>query len=163
MKFEIIELTRLSGNKATVYSLLINDEELTLFDKFIEENDDNFSDEIDSIFDTLNKIGQKFGAKREFFKENEGKLGDLVCALYDTPNSNLRLYCIRLGNAVIILGSGGYKPKTIRALQEDAKLTQENYLLRQFSELLHQKILEGEIYWNGDMELNGNLIIDTDE
>ena len=163
MKFEIIELTRLSGNKATVYSLLINDEELTLFDKFIEENDDNFSDEIDSIFDTLNKIGQKFGAKREFFKENEGKLGDLVCALYDTPNSNLRLYCIRLGNAVIILGSGGYKPKTIRALQEDAKLTQENCLLRQFSELLHQKILEGEIYWNGDMELNGNLIIDIDE
>ena len=163
MKFEIIELTRLSGNKATVYSLLINDEELTLFDKFIEENDDNFSDEIDSIFDTLNKIGQKFGAKREFFKENEGKLGDLVCALYDTPNSNLRLYCIRLGNAVIILGSGGYKPKTIRALQEDAKLTQENYLLRQFSELLHHKMLEGEIYWNGDMELNGNLIIDTDE
>lgn len=163
MKFEIIELTRLSGNKATIYSLLVNDEELTLFDKFIEENDDKFQNEIDSLFDTLNKIGRKYGAKREFFKENEGKLGDLVCALYDTPNSNLRLYCIRLGNAVIILGSGGHKPKTIRALQEDAKLTQENYLLRQFSELLHQKILEGEIYWNGDMELNGNLIIDTDE
>ncbi len=163
MKFELVELSRLSGRKATIYSLIINDDELTLFDKFIEENDEHFPDEIDSIFDTLDKIGKKYGTAREFFKENEGKLGDLVCALYDTPHSNLRLYCIRLGNAVIILGGGRHKSKTIRKLQEDATLREANYLLRTFSELLHQKILEGEIYWNGDMELNGNLIIDTDE
>lgn len=163
MKFELVELSRLSGRKATIYSLIINDDELTLFDKFIEGNDEHFPDEIDSIFDTLDKIGKKYGTAREFFKENEGKLGDLVCALYDTPHSNLRLYCIRLGNVVIILGGGGHKSKTIRKLQEDATLREANYLLRTFSELLHQKILEGEIYWNGDMELNGNLIIDTDE
>lgn len=163
MKFELVELPRLSGKKSTIYSLIINDDSLTLFDKFIEENDPKFPDEIDSIFDTLNKIGHKYGASREFFKENEGKLGDLVCALYDTPNSNLRLYCIRLGNAVIILGGGGHKPKTIRALQENPKLTKENELLRIFSELLHQKMLDKEIYWNGDMELNGDLIIDTNE
>jgi hypothetical protein len=163
MKFELVELTRLSGKKATFYSLILDDEEMTLFDKFIEENDAEFSDEIDSIFDTLTKIGKKYGAAREFFKENEGKLGDLVCALYDTPHSNLRLYCIRLGNAVIILGNGGYKSKTIRALQESPKLKKENELLRVFSELLHKKMLDGDIYWNGDMELNGDLIIETDE
>ncbi len=163
MKFEIVELNRLSGRKATVYSLIIDDDEVTLFDKFVDENDEQFPDEIDSIFETLNKIGKKYGNARQFFKENEGNLGDLVCALYDTPNSNLRLYCIRLGNAVIILGSGGHKPKTIRTLQEDAKLKETNYLLRTFSDLLHKKMLNGEIYWNGDMELNGNLIIDSDE
>jgi hypothetical protein len=163
MKFELVELTRLSGRKSTFYSLIINDDEVTLFDKFIEENDAEFPEEIDSIFDTLTKIGEKYGASRAFFKENEGKLGDLVCALYDTPHSNLRLYCIRLGNAVIILGSGGYKPKMIRALQESPKLKEENELLRVFSELLHKKMLDGDIYWNGDMELNGDLILETDE
>lgn len=163
MKFELVELSRLFGRKATVYSIIIDDEEQTLFDKFIEENDEQFPDEIDSIFDTIDKIAKKYGNSRQFFKENEGNLGDLVCALYDTPNSNLRLYCIRLGNAVIILGSGGHKPKTIRALQENDKQKDTNYLLRFFSQVLHQKMLDGEIYWSNDMELNGNFIIDTNE
>lgn len=163
MKFELVELSRLSGKKATIYSLLINDDELTLFDRFIEENDEQFTDEIDSIFDTIYKIGHKYGAARQFFKENEGKLGDLVCALYDTPNSNLRLYCIRLGNAVIILGGGGYKPKGIRAFQEVTNLQEANYLLRQFSELLRQKMIDGDLFWKNDMELSGNFIFDTDE
>ena len=163
MKFELVELTRLSGKKATIYSLLLDDEEITLFDKFVEENDEQFPEEIDSIFETIKKIGNRHGNSRNFFKENEGKLGDLICALYDTPNSNLRLYCIRLGNAVIILGGGGYKPKNIRAFQEDETLKDANYILRTFSHLLHQKMLEGDIYWQGDMELDGNLTIDTDE
>ncbi len=163
MTLELVELFRLSGKKATIYSLIVDNEDLTLFDKFIEENDDIFSVEIDSIFDTIHKIGNKYGAARHFFKENEGKLGDLVCALYDTPLSNLRLYCIRLGSAVIILGGGGHKPKAIRTLQENKKLSESNYLLRQFSEILHQKMIDGEIYWNNDSELAGNFIFDTDE
>lgn len=162
MKFELVELSRLSGKKATIYSLLINDDELTLFDRFIEENDEQFSEEIDSIFDTIYKMGHKYGAARQFFKENEGKLGDLICALYDTPNSNLRLYCIRLGNAVIILG-GGHKPKSVRAFQEVKSLQEANYLLRKFSELLRQKMIDGDLFWENDMELNGNFIFDTDE
>lgn len=163
MKFELVELSRLSGKKATIYSLLINDDELTLFDRFIEENDEQFSEEIDSIFDTIYKMGHKYGAARQFFKENEGKLGDLICALYDTPNSNLRLYCIRLGNAVIILGGGGHKPKSVRAFQEVKSLQEANYLLRKFSELLRQKMIDGDLFWENDMELNGNFIFDTDE
>jgi hypothetical protein len=163
MKFELVELTRLSGKKATIYSLILDDEEMTLFDKFVKENDEQFPEEIDSIFETIKKNGNRHGNGRNFFKENEGKLGDLICALYDTPNSNLRLYCIRLGNAVIILGGGGHKPKDIRAFQEDTTLKEANYLLRTFSELLHQKMLEGDIYWQGDMELDGNLIIDSDD
>lgn len=163
MKFELVELPRFSGNKATIYSLYIDDSDMSLFEKFIFENESLFPDEVDSIYITVQNIGKKYGNKRSFFKENEGKLGDLVCALYDTPNSNLRLYCIRLGNAVIILGDGGNKPKNIRSFQEDNKLKDANYLLRKFSILLHERMLEGEISWKGDKELIGNLIIDTDE
>ncbi len=163
MKFEIVELDNLSGPEATIYSVIINDDSETLFDKFLNENKNLFREELRIIIATLDEIAQRNGARRSYFKENEGKLGDLVCALYDTPLSNLRLYCIRFGTTVIILGGGGHKPKTIRALQENDKLTRENYLLRKISALVYQKMKEREIFWENEMELGGNLIIDTDE
>ncbi|MBK6979124.1 MAG: hypothetical protein IPH28_20170 [Cytophagaceae bacterium] len=65
-------------------------------------------------------------------------MGDGVCALYDDPDRNLRLYCIRYGKQIVVLGGGGHKPKTIRALQEDEKLKQENYLIRNISKKHHR-------------------------
>jgi hypothetical protein len=163
MIFELVELIEFSGPKATVYSLYLEDENQTLFDKFLSENIDEHRQEILSILDKINKISYKFGAERMFFKENEGKLGDLVCALYDSPDSNLRLYCIRLGKTIIILGGGGYKSKLIRALQEDPLLTKENLIMRKFSEILGKRMKERDIFWIDEMTLDGNFIIDTDE
>jgi hypothetical protein len=163
MKFEIVELEDLSGSQASIYSIRLNDDSETLFEKFILENKDTFEDEVFDIIERLDLIGNQYGARRRFFKENEGTLGDLVCALYDSPSANLRLYCIRMGSAVIILGGGGHKPKTIRALQEDAKLTQENYLLRFISKELSLKMKEGDVFWINDYELGGNLTFETDE
>lgn len=163
MKFEIVELSNLSGPKASIYSVIVDDESQTLFDNFLEENKTRFRDEIINIVARIDNMAQRNGARRSYFKENEGKLGDLVCALYDTPLSNLRLYCIRFGTTVIILGGGGYKSKAIRALQENDKLSRENYLLRTISNLIYQKMRDGEIFWQNEMELGGNLIIDTDE
>ena len=51
MKFEIVELDEFSGRKASIYSIWINDEEKTLFDKFVEENEFQFESEIGSITD----------------------------------------------------------------------------------------------------------------
>jgi hypothetical protein len=163
MIFELVELTDLSGPKATIYSLFVNEEKQTLFDKFLSQHLENHKDEVLSILDKIDKMAWKYGAERMFFKENEGKLGDLVCALYDSPDSHLRLYCMRLGKTIIILGSGGVKPKSIRALQEDPVLTQANGLIRRFSSVFAQKLKEREIYWKDEMTLEGNFIIDTDE
>ncbi len=88
----------------------------------------------------------------------------MVCALYDLPHSNLRLYCVRLGSSIIILGGGGPKSKNIRALQEDPKLTSENYLIRSISNMIHLQTKDREIYWSkNEMELLGNLTFETDE
>lgn len=163
MKFELVELIDFSGPKATIYSVYLEDEDLTLFDKFLIENEKKFKSEVISILDKIDRIVYKFGAERIFFKENEGRLGDLVCALYDSPDSNLRLYCIRLGKNIIILGGGGEKPKSIRTLQENEKLTKENNLLRKFSEIFYKKMLEKEIYWENELTLGGNFNLDTDE
>jgi hypothetical protein len=78
--------------------------------------------------------------------------------LFDTPNSKLRLYCIRYGALIVILGGGGYKPKGMKALQEDPKLTKENYFLRQVSSDIKRRMDEDEIFFSDDnMDFEGNL------
>lgn len=100
MNCEIVKLEEFSGTQASVYSIYIEEEEMTLYDRFVIENKDQFFDEINDINKRLINIG-KIGARENFFKLKEGNPSDGVCALYDNPNSNLRLYCIRYGNYYI--------------------------------------------------------------
>ena len=58
---------------------------------FIEENKNSFKSELIDIFIRLKVIGNKTGAREQFFKQYEGNLGDGVCALYDEPEKHLRI------------------------------------------------------------------------
>ena len=145
MKYELIKIDELSGNKASIYSVIIDEDDSSLFEKFIDENIDLHLSEINNITQRLKTIGSKTGAREHFFKINEGNPGDGVSALYDDPDKNLRLYCIRYGTMIIVLGGGGPKPKDIRALQESEKLTEENYLLRAISQKITEKITDKDI------------------
>lgn len=145
MKFKIVQLSQFSGNKAGIYSIYLQNEQKTLFECFCSENFVSFKSEIINIVSSLKTINNKTGAKEQLFIINEGNLGDGICALYDTPESNLRLYCIKFGSSLLILGNGGHKPKNIRALQEDEKLKEENYLLREISKRITERIKQREI------------------
>ena len=124
----------------------------------MRENGNSFKSETKNIIERLISIGHKTGARSQFFKEWEGKPGDGVCALYDKPDSNLRLYCICYGTQLIIIGSGGHKPKTIRALQEDTKLTEENALIKQISQQITRRIKDKEIRFTPDyLDFTGDL------
>jgi len=112
----------------------------------------------------LKVIGKSTGARMKFFKDKEGKPGDGVSALYDIPGTKLRLYCIRYGTELIILGGGGAKKKSIKALQEDEKLKKENYLLRKISEEITKRIKTKDIEWSNDhMDLIGALEFNTED
>ena len=97
MKLKLVKLSNYTGRKTTIYSLLIEDEGITLFERFIKENWQSHLEELQDIRLRLQNIGKKYGAREQFFKINEGKGGDLLCALYDLPEKKLRLYCIRVG------------------------------------------------------------------
>lgn len=164
MNCRIIKLKRFSGRAASVYSVYIEAEKETLFDEFIKENVSTFKSEVTDIAQRLRTIGYETGAREIFFKTKEGKPGDGVCALYDKPNSKLRLYCIRYGNDIVILGGGGPKPKNIRSLQQSDKLTKENYFLRKISNLITERLKEGEIKFSlNDLDLEGNLTFNDEE
>jgi hypothetical protein len=158
VNYEIIQLDEFSGSKATIYSALPVGEELTLFDRFVEEYIKDFQVEILSIADLLEDMGCKYGVRENLIKTKEYKPGDGIVAIYDNPDKNLRLYGIRYGSAILVLGSGGIKSKDIMAWQEDPKLTKEVEIVKQISEDISQRIMDKEIKFSADgLELLGNL------
>lgn len=164
MKFKIVKLTSFNGYRCGVYSILIDNEQKTLFDCFLSENNIIFKSEIQSILNRLITINTLTGAREGFFKLNEGNPGDGVCALFDIPNSHLRLYCIRYGNSLIILGGGGKKDKSVRKFQDVDKLKNENYLLRDISAQIMTRIKEKEITFSEDgTELTGELEFENND
>lgn len=166
MRYKLIKLTKLSGNEASLYSIYLEDEKKTLFDRFLEENINSFKSELKDINLRLKTIGHDTGAREHFFTLNEGYPGDGVCVLKDKPNANLRLYCIRYGSLIVVLGGGGFKSKGIRTLQEDERLKEENYLMRRISSNIRQRMDEDELSFSADyMDFEGNLKFDdeTDE
>jgi hypothetical protein len=163
MKYKLIKLPGFSGKKATIYTVSLENKngkfEESLFEVFIKENKNTFISEIKDIFVRLKTIGNDTGARESFFKLNEGNPGDGVCALYDSPDKKLRLYCIRYGTQLIVLGGGG--PKNTKTLQDDSKLKDENYLLRMISEKIYKCMQNGDLSFSCDyMSFAGNLTLE---
>jgi hypothetical protein len=149
VKCEIVRIAH-PGDCTFFYTVKLEDEEHTLFDQFLMENQARFPRDLKNIKHRINAIATKTGAQEHFFKPNEGKPGDGVCALFDLPGKNLRLYCIRYGSVAVILGGGGEKPKQMKSLQESEKLKIENKTLRNISAAISKAIKEGLIEWTED-------------
>ena len=165
MKFELKEIKQLTGKRCKIYSVQIEGDENTLFEQFLAENRADFPVELKSIANNLMAISQRHGALDFYFRpKKEGRLGDGVEALFDKPNANLRLYAIKYGRVLLVLGNGGHKPKTIRAFQEDIKLTKEKYLMRQIAAILYKALREKDLRWNkqGD-DFEGQMYFDSDD
>jgi hypothetical protein len=148
VKFRLEKIDNLSGQKTNIYSIFLNDDDKSLFEHFLEENNEFYHEELIEILTRIKSISTKEGAREHLFKKAEGKLGDGIEALYDELNRKLRLYCIRYGSVLIVLGGGG--AKNVRALQDDPKLKKENYLLREISKLLTQAMKDGDLQWNSN-------------
>ena len=164
MEYEIVKLSLLSGMQCTVYSIVQEKDGLTLYDIFMNENVADFREEVREINNRLKLIGTIHGARHSYFKHFEGKYGDFVCALYDLPDKNLRLYCIRYGTEVVILGGGGLKTEDTRAWQDDPKLTEEATRMIEYAKDIAKRMDDGEIYMSRDKpEFEGNFYFFEDE
>ena len=159
MKCKLVKIPEFTGNKTTIYAVLMEDEEKTLFESFIEENKISYSSEIKDIVSRLITIGNKTGAREQFFRTKEGAPGDGVCALFDLPSYKLRLYCIRYGTQIVILGGGG--PKNVQKLQQSKKLKDESYFLRDLSKTITETLKNKELKFvdNGN-KFEGDLEFD---
>ncbi len=164
MKYHLVKLEKISGYKASIYTVFIESANKTLFDLFISEHKISLKDEIKDIINRLKVIGQYTGAQEQFFKTKEGNPGDGVCALYDEPEKKLRLYCIRYGTLIVILGNGSVKPEGMKKFQESKTLTEANYFLRDLSSKISQRIKDKEIIFiNDNMDFEGDLYFNDEE
>lgn len=164
MEVTLVKIVELSGNKATIYSVRLDVSPDTLIEEFLASNSISFIDETKDILKRLRAIANKVGAQDHLFKLYEGNPGDGVCALYDEPDSKLRLYCIRYSTQIVVVGSGGPKSKEIKKLQDDPRLKEENYFLRWLSEQISLRIRSGEIFYSANgKEFKGNLTIQDNE
>jgi hypothetical protein len=156
MKSKLVKFDEFSGNKASIYGVWFDELQETSFETFISENKNVFLSELKDIISRLKSIGNATGAREQFFKINEGIPGDGVCALYDSPDKKLRLYCIRYGTLIVLVGGGG--PKEVQKLQQNDKLKDENYFLRELSLQITERLKDGEIWFTNDkMDFEGNL------
>ena len=148
MKIELVDLEEFSGNKAHIYSVLLDDAEDTLFDQFIEENRTLYYRDLREIVKQLKVMGDNTGCQIEFFKLNEGRLGDGVAAIW---SGRIRLYCLRFDSSLIIVGDGGYKSPKIRAYQ--ARIVAGNFTNHRIGAQAEVKYRTG----NGRVELGAQI------
>ncbi len=141
------------------YSIRLNEEELTELERFFEKFPEGspYDEDVDTIIAWLDKIGE-IGALERYFRY-EGRFGDGVSAI-PIETSNLRLYCIRLSDRILIFGNGGIKD--CGSWQESETLAGYVEMLVDTSRFIASRLANGTLYMV-DKEIIGNLNFSRDE
>lgn len=141
------------------YSIQLCEEELSELERFFEKFPEGspFDEDVDTIIAWLDKIGET-GALERYFRY-EGRFGDGVSAI-PIETSNLRLYCIRLSDRILIFGNGGVKD--CATWQESETLSGYVEMLVDTSRFLSSRMTNGTVYMV-DKELIGNLNFSRNE
>jgi hypothetical protein len=159
VKSKLVYLTKLSGDKASIYSIVTEDSKVPFLDHFIKEHQVGFTQDLLSIISRLKSMGNAVGALEIYFKLDEGlEWDDLVCAFYDIPDKHLRLYCIRLNEKIVVVGNGG--TKNVRAWQDDPKLSREVREMMHYSKIIRKKLEDGTLRISEDgLKFEGDLML----
>ena len=112
--------------KVAYYTFQIEGDVETETEKFFErfENDAEFDEDLQNIAKWMIEIGDKRGAKPQFFRFEGSAEALPPPAMYlaelEMPSNDLRLYCIRLSEEIVILANGGIK--TAQKVQDSPDL-----------------------------------------
>lgn len=94
--------------KVNIYSIRIDGESQTEYEKFIVQHKDQYKRDLGILAYRIQKITEDGVFERHF--RYEGKHKDRVSAIPSHIDlSNLRVYCICLNERILILGNGGIK------------------------------------------------------
>ncbi|MFO7890229.1 MAG: hypothetical protein R6V04_07800 [bacterium] len=150
LKFKI-ELYE-KGSRATLYTVRLEGESITEFEKFLSNPEIKTNPEFEPLVYGLDDILNKYGCQERFFKLKESRFNDSVVALW---RGNIRLYCCRYSNIILILGSGGIK-KT-KTYQEDKYLNNIVKIMSEISNRIDKRIIEEKTLCIEDNIFVGNL------
>ncbi len=137
-ELEIVEQSEL----VSLYSIKFNGEDTTEFEKFLQTFKDNaeLNEDFQRIVYAISKILSN-GALERYFRP-EGKFNDGVCAV-PIESGQLRLYCLRMSDQILIVGNGGVK--NTRTYNEDPILSGYVLNLQKFEKLIRAGIKNGAL------------------
>ena len=124
------------------------------FADFIDKHEceERISDEYDDIISWLEKLGDEIGADRRYFR-HEWKADALPPPkkfIEIDYTENLRLYCMRVSDSIVILFNGAIKTHGIISAQDCPKVSpffnMANKLVKKIDELM----LDGEVVISED-------------
>lgn len=92
-----------------LFSICFEGESFSEFQKFIIKHRHAYNKDLNLILYAIQKMMAGGGFLERRFRP-EGKMRDRVCAL-PIESGNLRLYCLRMSDKVLIAGNGGVKDK----------------------------------------------------
>ena len=165
--------------KVTFYSIAINDGDV-LYDAFVKKQWINNKEKLNHILAWINKIGDKTGALDHYFR-NEAETADARAlppigkekhptyvevnedGKHETMANNLRLYCMRVSNQVVILFNGDIK--TTQKAQDCPSVKPHFKLANKLTNLINESFASGDIRWNNDyseIELDENFLLEWD-
>lgn len=98
------------------YGIRFSDESETLFDQFLDKySGDKYAEDFDTITVWLDRIGERGALERHFRPEGHPRMGAVPADIGD-----LRLYCFRISDNILLFGGGGLKK--VAAFQDDPEL-----------------------------------------
>lgn len=144
---------------------MLEGDSITLFEKFLIENDSKYPFETLDIIDRLEIAGHETGILTESFDTNSSKLREDICTFKDQPGRFLRLFFIFYHRTCIILGGGGEKQKHFVKRQEVQKLNEEMELLEEISLTLQNAQKKGKFEVDDEGYISGieGLIFNSEE
>ncbi|MGO1245682.1 MAG: hypothetical protein ACTHZ1_09210 [Sphingobacterium sp.] len=144
-----------SYRTVTFYSINYVDDDSSLFEKFVEAQNINNKDKLQHILSWIREIGNNYGAKKTYFREEnqadalppKGKNRE-PAYLEDganTPN-DLRLYSLRINENIVFLFGGNIK--TENHAQNCPNVKEHFRLANQISKAISEAIDSNDIVFN---------------
>ena len=129
--------------KAGLFTICFENEDLSEFDKFIQKFKDNAEckRDLQVILAAIQRMLLTSGFLERYFRP-EGKMKDRVCAL-PIESVKLRLYCLRLSDCVLIVGNGGRK--STRTYEESEELSGYVISLQKLDDLIRVAVKKGDV------------------
>lgn len=130
------------SERVSFYSISYQMDRTTEFERFLSkfEEEAEFNEDYQRILAALEIILDR-GALERYFRP-EGKMDDNLCAI-PIESGNIRLFCLRISDQILILGNGD--KKTTRTYQEDRKLLGYALDLQKFDKLLKKDLEDGVV------------------
>jgi len=146
-----IKIKELSTYKVGFYTLYLEEEELTEFEKFDGTDFTHHQEELEIIYSILKIMGLR-GAKPYYFRPENG--AEALPTKKDVPlhlieanaDQGIRLYCIRITDSIVILLNGGIKTNQDPKLCPNVK--RHFNIAWQLSAAITRAKLAGDIDWH---------------